>query len=74
MTHPWYQHRLSDGLQVDEAQPGNFYVVGHGGQPSLGGHPPKHGGVVGQTLVLAAFAVGGLALLIWYEQREKGRS
>jgi hypothetical protein len=38
MTHPWYQHRLSDGLQVDEAQPGNFYVVGHGGQPSLGGH------------------------------------
>ncbi len=32
---PWYQHTLSDGIQVDEAYPGQFYVVGHGTQPDL---------------------------------------
>jgi hypothetical protein len=29
---PWYQHTLSDGVTVDEAQPGNYYVVNGYGQ------------------------------------------
>ena len=30
---PWYQHTLADGIIVDEAQPGNIYMVGQGTQP-----------------------------------------
>lgn len=36
---PWYQHRLSDGVVVDEAEPGNYYVLGQ--EPS---EPPPDPG------------------------------
>jgi hypothetical protein len=36
---PWYQHTLSDGVTVDEAQRGDYYVVGSGIQPQLNGVP-----------------------------------
>jgi len=36
---PWYQHTLSDGVTVDEAQRGDYYVAGSGIQPQLNGVP-----------------------------------
>lgn len=37
---PWYQHRLADGVVVDEAQRGNYYIAGYGQDGDPPPEPP----------------------------------
>lgn len=57
---PWYQHTLADGITVDEAQPGNYYMVnGVGAGPEPGPNLAVLGWSAVSTASMAASAYHG---------------
>ena len=55
---PWYQRTLSDGITVDEAQPGNYYVMnGVGAETDIGRVTPNKGVMAWAALSTASMGV-----------------